>query len=53
MEVAKVHCQQIVSVSTYQALSQTKACENGKLSLNVFCSNSGSQIQGDENAAST
>lgn len=36
-----------------QALSQANACGNGKLPLNVFCSNSGSQIQGDENAVST
>lgn len=36
-----------------QALSQANACGNGKLPLNVFCSNSASQIQGDENAVST
>ena len=36
-----------------QALSQANACGNGKLPYNVFCSNSGSQIQGDENAVST
>ena len=33
-----------------QALSQANACGNGKLPLNVLCSNSASQIQGDENA---
>jgi len=36
-----------------QALSQANACGNGKLPLNVFCSNSASQIQGDENGVST
>lgn len=36
-----------------QALSQANACGNGKLPLNVFCSNSASQIQGDENAVGT
>ena len=36
-----------------QALSQANACGNGKVPYNVFCSNSGSQIQGDENAVST
>jgi uncharacterized membrane protein len=36
-----------------QALSQANACGNGELPLNVFCSNSASQIQGDENAVST
>jgi Mn2+/Fe2+ NRAMP family transporter len=36
-----------------QALSQANACGNGKLPLNVFCSNSASQVQGDENAVST
>ena len=36
-----------------QALSQANACGNDKLPYNVFCSNSGSQIQGDENAFST
>ena len=36
-----------------QALSQANACGNGKLPLNVLCSNSASQIQGDENAVST
>jgi hypothetical protein len=36
-----------------QALSQANACGNGKLPLNVLCSNSASQIQGDDNAVST
>lgn len=36
-----------------QALSQANACGNGKMPLNVFCSNSASQIQGDENAVGT
>jgi len=36
-----------------QALSQANACGNGILPLNVFCSNSASQIQGDENGVST
>ena len=36
-----------------QALSQANACGNGKLPENVLCSNSASQIQGDENAVST
>jgi hypothetical protein len=33
-----------------QAVSQTNACGNGELPLNVGCQNVGSQIQGDENA---
>jgi len=33
-----------------QATSQANACGNGKLPLNVFCQNLGSQVQGDENA---
>ena len=33
-----------------QALSQANACGNGELPTNVFCSNTASQIQGDENA---
>jgi len=33
-----------------QATSQANACGNGKLPLNVFCQNIGSQVQGDENA---
>jgi hypothetical protein len=36
-----------------QALAQANSCGNGKLPLNVFCSNSASQIQGDENGVST
>jgi hypothetical protein len=36
-----------------QALSQANACGNGELPLNVLCSNSASQIQGDENSVST
>ncbi|MGA7369366.1 MAG: hypothetical protein WBX01_09565 [Nitrososphaeraceae archaeon] len=32
-----------------QALSQANACGNGKLPLNVFCDNTASQVQGDEN----
>jgi len=35
-----------------QATSQTNACGNGELPLNVGCQNIGSQIQGDENVAS-
>ena len=33
-----------------QAPSQANACGNGELSLNVFCQNLLSQIQGDGNA---
>ena len=33
-----------------QAISQSNACGNGVLPLNVGCQNVGSQIQGDENA---
>jgi hypothetical protein len=33
-----------------QATSQANACGNGKLPMNIFCQNIGSQIQGDENA---
>jgi hypothetical protein len=33
-----------------QAISQTNACGNGELPLNVFCQNIGSQVQGEENA---
>jgi hypothetical protein len=32
-----------------QATSQTNACGNGELPLNIGCQNVGSQIQGDEN----
>jgi hypothetical protein len=35
-----------------QATSQTNACGNGELALNVGCQNVNSQIQGDDNAAS-
>ena len=35
-----------------QATSQANACGNGKLSINVGCQNTDSQIQGDENAVS-
>jgi uncharacterized membrane protein len=34
-----------------QALSQVNDCGNGELPLNVFCQNTASQIQGDENEA--
>ena len=33
-----------------QAVSQVNDCGNGELPLNVFCSNTASQIQGDENS---
>jgi hypothetical protein len=33
-----------------QALNEASACGNGKLPLNILCSNMGSEIQGDENA---
>jgi hypothetical protein len=33
-----------------QATSQINDCGNGKLPLNVYCSNTGSQVQGKENA---
>jgi hypothetical protein len=36
-----------------QALTQANSCGNGKLPLNVLCSYSASQIQGDENGVST
>ena len=35
-----------------QATSQTNACGNGFMPTNVGCQNTGSQIQGDENAVS-
>ncbi|MGH9976635.1 MAG: hypothetical protein ACRD8Z_12505 [Nitrososphaeraceae archaeon] len=35
-----------------QATSQNNLCGNGNLPLNVGCSNTVSQIQGDENTAS-
>jgi hypothetical protein len=34
-----------------QAVSQVNDCGNGELSENVFCSNTASQIQGDDNSA--
>ena len=33
-----------------QAISQTNACGNGELPLNIGCQNVDSQIQGDENS---
>jgi hypothetical protein len=33
-----------------QAISQANACGNGKLPMYVFCQNTGSQVQGEENA---
>ena len=33
-----------------QATSQVNACGNGKLSMYVFCENTGSQVQGEYNA---
>jgi hypothetical protein len=36
-----------------QALSQANACGNGEMPMNVFCSNTASQIQCDENAVGT
>jgi hypothetical protein len=33
-----------------QATSQANACGNGKLSMYVFCQNTGSQVQGEDNA---
>jgi hypothetical protein len=37
--------------SKSQAVSQVNNCGNGELPLNVFCQNTASQIQGDENSA--
>jgi hypothetical protein len=34
-----------------QAVAQINYCGNGELPLNVWCQNTASQIQGDENAA--
>jgi hypothetical protein len=34
-----------------QAIGQTNACGNGDLPMNILCSNTGSQVQGDKNAA--
>ncbi len=36
--------------SKTQAVSQINDCGNGELPLNVFCSNTASQIQGDYNS---
>jgi hypothetical protein len=33
-----------------QAIGQTNACGNGKLPMYVFCQNTGSQVQGEDNA---
>ena len=33
-----------------QAVSQSNYCGNGKLPMYVFCQNTGSQVQGEENA---
>ena len=33
-----------------QAVSQKNYCGNGKLPMYVFCQNTGSQVQGEENA---
>ena len=33
-----------------QAISQTNACGNGELPLDIFCQNIDSQVQGEENA---
>jgi hypothetical protein len=33
-----------------QAISQANACGNGKLPMYVFCQNTGSQVQGEDNA---
>jgi hypothetical protein len=38
--------------SKSQAVSQVNDCGNGELPENVFCSNTASQVQGDENAPS-
>jgi hypothetical protein len=32
-----------------QAISQVNACGNGKLPMYVFCQNTGSQVQGEDN----
>ena len=32
-----------------QATSQVNACGNGKMPMNVYCQNFGSQIQGEDN----
>jgi hypothetical protein len=33
-----------------QVISQANACGNGKLSMYVYCQNTGSQIQGEDNS---
>jgi hypothetical protein len=33
-----------------QAIGQTNACGNGDMPMNILCSNTGSQVQGDKNA---
>jgi hypothetical protein len=33
-----------------QAISQANACGNGKLPMYVFCQNTGSQVQGEDNS---
>jgi hypothetical protein len=33
-----------------QAVGQTNACGNGKLPMYVFCQNTGSQVQGEDNS---
>jgi hypothetical protein len=33
-----------------QAIGQTNACGNGKLPMYVFCQNTGSQVQGEDNS---
>ena len=33
-----------------QAIGQTNACGNDKLPMYVFCQNTGSQVQGEDNA---
>ncbi len=33
-----------------QATSQANACGNGKLPMYVFCQNTGSQVQGEDNS---
>jgi hypothetical protein len=34
-----------------QAIGQTNACGNGDMPMNILCSNTGSQVQGKNNAA--
>jgi hypothetical protein len=36
-----------------QAVTQTNACGNGDMSMNVGCQNTASQIQGDDNRVAT